>query len=462
MKRTIATIKTIPFQGGCSTAVEPALLDGKPSLIQNFRQRYPGLVQRPGQIKQHSTADSTNKVQSLYQFVKAIPFYGLGTPERYFYSQFSDGDVLEATTAPPGVTTGVFGSEVYSGTASTVPASWANVNDLLLYANGVNTPQIYPGVGRFTKFIVYKGTSAIPIVPEIGDDYTYDVSDYANTDTFANVSSLGDLAVDFDCVFICAPVPFTHLYVFMKTVNGTAAVLAGNYWNGAAFTGVSGFSDGTADTGKTLASDGDIAWAAPTDWYPSYMFGTCGYWLQLYLSSGDLDSDTKIYAAGYIAPWQSMSNVWDGVPVAIAEAQLYDSSSATYATYSADITLSGADSNGDLLYLACADPSCGFYIDVGDTPVKCQSIATVKYWNGSSFATASSISDGTSGLTKSGWLTFARQTDMQKYRLNGSIEAYWYQITIPQQSAVVCLNFDGIRCGNYVYRFEWQDMDCGG
>ena len=89
-------VKSVPFRGGCNTYLEPALLEpGKYSSVQNFRQMHPGLKKRPGQIKLHTTADSTNRVMSLFQFSK-----GKKT-ERHLYAQMSDGDVLEATAGPP-------------------------------------------------------------------------------------------------------------------------------------------------------------------------------------------------------------------------------------------------------------------------------------------------------------------------------------------------------------------------
>ena len=87
MQKALDT-KSVPFRGGANTALEPALLDmGRYSMVQNFRQMHPGLKKRPGQIKLHTTEDSTNRVMSLFQFSK-----GKKT-ERHFYAQMNDGDV---------------------------------------------------------------------------------------------------------------------------------------------------------------------------------------------------------------------------------------------------------------------------------------------------------------------------------------------------------------------------------
>ena len=116
--RPVTQLKTIPFAGGQNSYNEPSLLKvGTYSKVMNMRQLHPGFKQRPGMIKQHSTADSTNSVMSMFQFSK-----GKRT-ERHFYAQMSDDDILEATTAPPGVTTGAFGSEVFSGSSGSQPGS---------------------------------------------------------------------------------------------------------------------------------------------------------------------------------------------------------------------------------------------------------------------------------------------------------------------------------------------------
>lgn len=238
-------LKSVPFRGGCNTYLEPALLDmGRYSMVQNFRQMHPGMKKRPGQIKLHSTADGTNRCMSLFQFSK-----GKAT-ERHFYAQMSDGDVLEATSNPPTVTVGAFGSEVHDGTSSgMLPASWSIINDSMLYSNGVDQHQICFGNTSYVhKFIVYKGAAAIPAVPILGEDYSSEVSD-GQTSTVAILDSLGDLAVDYDCVFIMAPVPIKQLtWTLGATTKGntTAAVGQMKYRKtDATWAAVTSFNDGT-------------------------------------------------------------------------------------------------------------------------------------------------------------------------------------------------------------------------
>jgi hypothetical protein len=180
--------ETTPFIGGMNTFNEPGLLPtGSYSSVNNLRQMYPGLKQRMGYIKKHSTADGTNGVMSMYQFSK-----GKRT-ERHFYAQMTDSDVLEATDAPPAVTTGVFGSEVFSGSSSPIPGSWSTFNDFCIFSNGVDQHQICAGdANSVDKFIVYDSDTQLTGIPSIGADYTEEVND-TSAPTVAVLDSLGAL-----------------------------------------------------------------------------------------------------------------------------------------------------------------------------------------------------------------------------------------------------------------------------
>lgn len=419
----------LQFVGGCITSTERALLrPGQFSMVQNMRNTIPGLKQRGGQSKLHTVADSTNKVMSLFQFSKGKK------AERHFYAQMSDGDILEATTEPPGVTSGAFGSEVFSGSAGQVPASWAVLDDVLFHANGADQHQVYPGTGSYVeRFIVYKGTGAIPVIPKNGEDYSYEVSDGLTT-TAAILDSLGDLATDYDCIFIKTLVPAKQFTFTVSLPNGTAAVADINYWrNTGAWTDLA-VTDNTATGGAAFAQSGSMTFTAPSDIAPHYLFGECGYWYQLHLDSGDLDAEVEITAVTYEADWQSLENVWDGVAKDAVEVQLYTAATDTYKTFaSSSVTIgdmvSDAAGGDDWIYFSSEDSVVGFYVDVGDTPNEnASTLYQVNYWDGSSWQNVSNVNDGTDGHSKSGWITFARQTDVQATQFNDSkYHAYWYR-----------------------------------
>ncbi|MFA5378025.1 MAG: hypothetical protein WC455_19900 [Dehalococcoidia bacterium] len=422
------TFKPFAFAGGCIPSVEKeALPPGAFSLVQNMRPTRPGFVARKGQIKKHSTADGTNGVMTVFQFSK-----GKRT-ERHFYAQFTDGDVLDATDAPPTVTSGAFGTEVFSGSASSVPGSWAICDDMVFFTNGVDAPQVCAGEAYpVESFIVYKGSGAIPTIPLLGEDYTEQVND-GDATTGAVLDSLGTLATDYDCIFIRTATPchdFNFTLVTGKE-NTSASVMACNYYNGS-LTAVTAFSDGTITSAKTLTKAGAMSFTEPTDEIPAYMFGEAGFWYQFYLSSGALDSEVEVASVTCDTTWTDVQNVWDSDPQSILECQIYDASDAAYYTYgSSAIDISDATSS-DVFYFATLEKVCGFFFDMGDTPnINAAAITDIQLWNGSAFASVGAISDGSNGLQQSGWATFARATTAQPVQFNSAQNyLYWWKMTM--------------------------------
>ncbi|MDP2363735.1 MAG: hypothetical protein Q8M94_08195, partial [Ignavibacteria bacterium] len=195
----------------------------------------------------------------------------------------SDDDVLEATNAPPTVTDGVFGSEVFSGSASSIPASWSILDDILVFSNGVDQHQIYPGTATpVWKFVVFKGAAAPAAIPALGEDYTEQVTD-GLASTVAVLDALGDLAVDYDCIFIMTPMPVDVLTWTVSAANATASVAAIKYKkNDNTWAAVAGFTDNTIVSDCTLGQSGTMTFTLPTDSMPSYMYGANGYWYQIY------------------------------------------------------------------------------------------------------------------------------------------------------------------------------------
>ena len=396
-------------------------------MIQNMRQKgSEGLEQRSGMKKLHTTADGTNKVLSMFQYSKG------SKTERHFYAQFSDSDVLAATSAPPTVTTGVFGSEVFSGTTGDIPASWSVIDDILLYSNGSDQHQIFTGTARpVDKFIVYKGSGSIPNMPEIGEDYSLEVSD-GNSTTVAVLDSLGDLAVDIDAVFIGVPVPCDTFTFTVSAANGTNSVAQIHYWNGS-WTAVASFTDNTIVTAKTLGQTGTMTFTLPTDSIPHYQFGENMFWYRLSLASGDLDAEVEVSAVTFETDWQAIQNVWDGIPVDVIETQFFDNSATVYKTYAASTIEIDSATSSDRIYFACSDPIVGFYVNVGGKPntTGTTTINAAYSWDGDSWVSASGLTDGSNGLANSGWVTFTKPTTVHPTAFNETkYKAYWYYFTV--------------------------------
>ena len=422
--RPVTQLKTIPFAGGQNSYNEPSLLKvGTYSKVMNMRQLHPGFKQRPGMIKQHSTADSTNSVMSMFQFSK-----GKRT-ERHFYAQMSDDDILEATTAPPGVTTGAFGSEVFSGSSGSQPGSWSVINDKLLFSNGLDQHQICSGTDDYiTRIYTYSSAAALPTMPTSGTDYTDQVND-ANVATFASLGALGTNATD--AVVVCSQVQSNRLkFTLNASVNTNASTMTVKYWNGT-WTAVSGFTDGTIGVAtKTLSQTGYVTWTQPTDAYPVYMYGTNGFWLKITFSAA-LSATVSVPSCTYGSGFTSVQDVWDGVFQDAIEAQFYHSS--VYYSYGASSISIGGMTSSDYVYFNSIDPIVAAFMDVGTSPNTTASttISTFEYQTtAGTWTSVGTFVDGTAGLSQSGWVTFPRvaQKPTQFNQLN--YDSYWYRFKV--------------------------------
>ncbi len=457
--KRVGDTKAVKLRGGAITSRPKALLPlGAYSMVQNMRPQHPGFEKRAGQIKLHSTADDTNQVMTLYQFNKQR------VSEQHFYAQMSDGDILEATNEPPTVTTGVFGTEVFSGSAGQVPASWNSLDDKLIHSNGVDQHQIYGGTSSYVEgCIVYKGAAAIPDIPELGEDYSEQVSD-GQASTVAILDALDDLAA-FDCVFIKTPVSPSSLTFTIPAGNGNVAATTLQYWNGA-WTNYSGQSDSTLDTAtstKTLNQTGTITFTEPTDIIPKYLYGTNGFWCRLIVSDV-LDAEVEISGITFSSNWQDIVNVWDGVLTEAIEVQVEGTS--TYSVFGSGAVDLNAVTNGKKIMISCADPAVGFYTDVGATPnATGTTITDIKYWNGTAMVSVGTVNDSTSGLSNSGFMTFGRQAAIQPLQFNSSqYYAYWYELTLSATTAadmVVSIQympyFSISELGNGVCSTVWKE-----
>ena len=416
-----------PLEGGIDIVREIYQLPlGGFSEIVNLRPLRPGFVKRKGCTKLNTTADGVNKVMTLFGFSKGKQ------SQIKFFAQMSDGDVLQATNNPPTVGT-TFGSSVYNTTGTMLPASWAVIDDHLLYADGTGYPRISSGeTEHVSNFIVYKGAAAIPDVPKMGNDYSIEVADNDST-TVAVLNSLDTLA-NYDCIFIRTETPADTLTWTIPKPNGSAAVAQMHYWNGA-WTEVTSFTDNTASGGATLATTGaTMTWTMTTDHQPKYMFGANGYWYRLYLASGALNSEVEVSEVTYNSDWMEIQSLWDGVPVASIEAYVYINSTATYQYYASDVIEIGGLTSSDKFYFNSVDPISGFYASVGEVPNETAATTiAVKYWNGTAFASLtandSTIVDSKS-FASDGWVTVNHPTDEQPTMFQSSNQfTYWYEVS---------------------------------
>jgi len=423
MLEQITDERSQPFVGGAITSIEKALLPfGSFSDAKNMRNKHPGMTQRPGQRKLHTTADGSNQVLSLYQWIKQR------TTEQHFYAQMSDGDVLEATSNPPTVTTGAFGSEVHDGSSGQVPGSWGNLDDILIYSNGADDHQIMGGSTSYVSgCVVFKGSSLVA-TPDEGYDYSDEVGN-TNANKYADLGSL-DTYANSNCLYVRTPVPVKSLTFTLSQLNVNASVATVYYHNTSSVWGaVSGQSDGTASGGAALGQNGTISFTAPTDIQETFAFGACGFWYRIGFSAA-LDATVKITSITFDSDFQAITNLWSGIADYAVECRVEGTSQ--WYVYSAGAVDLDAIESGKKIRIASTDPLEGIYIDPGATPNDTgTSLATLKYHDGSQFQTIAlgGVEDGTSGMSQAGWIRFPRQAAKPVQLDAGLYYAYWYEIT---------------------------------
>lgn len=421
----------VPMQGGMVTVRErPTLGFGEKSLVQNMRCWHPAFETRPGYTKLNTTAYNAGggSPKNIYQFVKGK------VDEKHLFVQFGSDDLVEATNDPPATGT-TFGTVVHTGTSGSIIGSFTNVNDYMVYSNGSDQHQIYAGQTQpISAFIVVKDTGAHDTFPDLGEDYTEELTDL-DSSTVAVLDSLGDLSVDYDAIYIMTRTPIDLFNITVSAANGTASTLAFAYWNSSSGWANTAITDNTADGGATLAQSGTVVPTLAADErtleVPRMMFGQSGFWYRLSLSAGDLDAEVELSAVTYdCETFVDLVNVWNGVPTDLVEAQLYVDADSIYDIYStAAITLDEMTTS-DELYLSSDDPLEAIYFNFGSTPNTNAPNITVKYWDGSAWQNVTEV-DGTNNFRESGWIWWGRQSGEHKRQFrNTRYYAYWYQITI--------------------------------
>lgn len=530
------------FKGGVNTATERALLkSGSFSAKQNLRD-VSGFKTRKGQSKLNTTELTGRTFKTLRQYIDVLGVKNL-------YAQLDNGAVHKADNTPPTVGTDFATGtnlNVIASATGTKPASWAELQDYLCFADG-KRGLVYSGTGqKISKCVIYKSASTPPTIPAISEDYSSEATD-SDTTRLVILDALGTNANDY--LYIGTPLPAKSLTFTIQSVNSNVVTVSTRQYfssvSGGSWANMAGFVDGTLSGGATLAQTGTITSTAPTDEQEHYQFGANLFWYR-FKFSGALDGTVRVSEITYTSNgFIALRNIWNGVfePAIEAQVERGDSSNLRYHTQpSTSIDISGLDI-GRAIRFSSINPIVAFYIDVGGTPNKVYAKATatatgqltvsataktitwsqanfltagfedgmaittagftnagnnsssfrikrvtsdtiylgdettglvaesdvnatiiydigtvtmtVKRWNGSSWATAT-ITDGTSGITKSAFVWCARATDHQTQFNNTAYHAYWYEITLDKRvSNSVSI---GIECLPY---FDIGDIGLG-
>lgn len=115
------------------------------------------------------------------------------------------------------------------------------------------------------------------------------------TDGGAGVAPLAslDTLANGDWIVVGSSQPFAAINIDMAAaVNGSAAALTAQYWNGA-WTALNNVVDGTAAAGATFGQDGVITFDTPSDWVQNAVDGVTAYHVRLSVSAA-LDASVDV------------------------------------------------------------------------------------------------------------------------------------------------------------------------
>jgi hypothetical protein len=388
------------------------------------------------------TMSTPEEIIRLYQWSKGK------IAERHLFAQTETGDLIEATNDPPTTTTGDFGTVVAqprasdgsflptpiltTGYSNLVPASFGFSRDNMVYSDGISQHRVYTGQNQpIESFKLVDQAAALPENPTDGIDYSTEASD-GDPDTFVDLSSLGDLATDYEAFFIKTRFKANKFTFTIRTPNSSSADLKMKSYDKVAGWQDRTITDGTASGGATLNQSGSVTWTADPEEIELYAFGENGYWYMFYLDTGDsLDATCTISEITYEGPWQKLENVWNGVMTNAIEIYHYDASEDIYFMYSgAGADLVSVHYTGDYIYFSSTDNLVGAHFDFGATPnlTTTTTILEVAGWDGNQWVDAVET-DFTDGFQTSGFITWKRNADFQPREFQGSkYSAYWWRI----------------------------------
>lgn len=124
-------------------------------------------------------------------------------------------------------------------------------------------------------------------------DFTSDVSDESGA-TYARLNDGADTPTAMgsaDAIYVCCKSPFKAVDITPHNDfnNRSASAASAAYWNGTAWSPVSGFLDKTQEPpGKSFAKKGRLSWNIPVDWKANSPISPQfphGYWIRIKVSS---------------------------------------------------------------------------------------------------------------------------------------------------------------------------------
>jgi len=354
---------------------------------------------------------------------------------------------------------------------------------LKYYTSSAERPKNYISV----VYIGYDGSTYLK-----GHLDEFRVSNLArHVSSFTPGSSAYSAATVVANVYVGSVRPLKGWKPYIKTANGSTAAAAGYEWTGSTWSALS-LTDGTADTGKTLAKTGTVSFSSTVATAkPKYIDGTLLYFY--WFTFTGIDTSTSIYHVTVDAPFQQIVDIWDGADRIAAACYKYTTTYTDYALniYENDYWTTDASSYADLSSLGAfsGGSNCfllGFFervtaVSLGvpsdATNSTANTICSVDVWDGAQFTSVGVIDDGTSeggvSLSKSGTISWAAPEDatfFKKTIANNTTPLYYVRLRWNQtlDASTRVYYASGIPTAKklYGYKFSMYAQDrlmlCGG
>jgi len=374
----------------------------------------------------HNTTSLGEAVLSLHEYKHPR------NSDRHFLAQ-CDGKLYDADDTPPSTGTVFSTSEIASILSSSRPGFSDMINELWMYADGEGKPILWGGDTPFCSgFAVYDSSADIYI------DYTRSVTDNRSETEAIVLEAAGDK------FYVCSPGIASAIALDLgSSVNSNAVTTTLKSFVSGAWADRSA-SDGTANSGHTLAKDGSFTWSVNSTDSMTVIAGIMGFWYE-FSFSGALSGSVTVKSCTVVFAPQTVANKWSGVFEQPAGVRYYDESVGEYADLTGAITnqstsmyLDASDgTTSDFIYIKTIEPACGFGFGIVDGAGNTNNaqVDGIEAWEGDSWTGGTILKDetlsGTAGFSQSGTIWFDASVLTPKRRTMGfdSIPGYWYRVS---------------------------------
>lgn len=382
--------------------------------------------------------EGTNSILSLHKYKNPRSL-------DYHFIQQCGSQLYNSPEDPPATADSSAFTDLGAGAGRTVsgttPGFSATVLESWFYADGSGRPLAYSGLTPYPiGFFSFDDS-------ESKDEYldgTRFVTD-KRSDTAALI--LG-AAADYLVIFtneICEGFVFD----LGSNANSNSVTMTVSSWQSGAWSDRSA-TDGTADTGKTLAVDGAVTWTRSASDEMMYYAGMLGYAYKVSWS-GALSGSVDVVSLTTVQDMDLLSNKWDGIFNNIVGSKFYDQSLTEHQEILGKV---GNDSTSvyfnlaamqtaDFIYIKTPEPACAFFFGIvagyGNQENSQIASTDLQYWDGDSWANVSDMTDqtlddaGDTSFSASGVVSFdgSAITPYKRRTFEGDhYPGFWYRVSL--------------------------------